>query len=32
MPICRRISDINGPTQSFPMLKNMTGMIRLYVD
>ncbi|KAJ6770031.1 PROMASTIGOTE SURFACE ANTIGEN PROTEIN PSA [Salix purpurea] len=24
-----RISDINGPTQGFPMLKNMTGMIRL---
>ncbi|KAB5534213.1 hypothetical protein DKX38_017299 [Salix brachista] len=24
-----RISDINGPTQGFPMLKNMTGIIRL---
>lgn len=27
----RRISDINGPSQDFPILSNMTGMIRLYV-
>ncbi|KAJ6935788.1 LRR receptor-like serine/threonine-protein kinase RFK1 isoform X1 [Populus alba x Populus x berolinensis] len=24
-----RISDLNGPTQGFPMLSNMTGMIKL---
>ncbi|XP_011009660.1 PREDICTED: probable LRR receptor-like serine/threonine-protein kinase RFK1 isoform X7 [Populus euphratica] len=24
-----RISDLNGPTQDFPMLSNMTGMIKL---
>ncbi|CAK7350356.1 unnamed protein product [Dovyalis caffra] len=30
--LCRRISDLNGPTKGFPMLSNMTGLIRLYVD
>lgn len=31
LTLCRRITDINGPNQSFPVVSNMTGLVRLYV-